>query len=72
MRTREDFEKAGLNPDDCGRCQKVSIWVTCEEHEAYIKGFIAGFKYAESLEVPPVNAGTPTTIKLIPGTVQDN
>ena len=70
MRTREDFEKAGLNPEDCNECHPV--WEACKEHETYIRGFIAGFKYAESLEVPPVSAGTPTTIKLIPGTVQDN
>lgn len=72
MRTRDEFTKAGLNPEECEKCRKVDIWVTCEEHEAYIKGFIAGFKYAESSEVPPISAGTPTTIKLIPGTVQDN
>jgi hypothetical protein len=72
VRTREELENCGLHPEDCAKCQEVRIWVTCEEHEAFILGFRAGFKYAQSLEVPPVSTGTATTIKLIPGEVRDN
>jgi hypothetical protein len=72
VRTREELENCGLHPEDCAKCQEVRIWVTCEEHEAFILGFRAGFKYAESLEVPPVSAGASTTIIFTPGIPQPN